>query len=345
MRANGYAEKDPTAHYSRRSSDSIGLYAADVDRMDMMETACTADDNALVSTWRQRALNRLTRAVNAEGGWGYRPGAPTCAEPTALAAIALARSGDYPHGWINALTVLAGMQRPSGAIGVTSDADTPAWPTALAILAWSMAPKTSSDFCGCIERACACLEGISGTPLPLRPDILGHNTRLVGWPWVDGTHSWVEPTAYAVMAMRVAGKSDHPRTLEAVELLLDRTVTGGGWNYGNPQVFGTDLRPFPATTGVVLTALVGEPRDRRIDEGITYLTDELKHIRAPMSLAWSIIGLSMWDARPAVADERIADCADRASQLSELTIHDSLLLIAGADTNPFYGATRHGATS
>ena len=36
---------------------------------------------------------------------------------------------------------------------------------------------------------------------------LGHDSTLIGWPWVEGTHSWIEPTAWAVLALK---RSDYP---------------------------------------------------------------------------------------------------------------------------------------
>ena len=60
------------------------------------------------------------------------------------------------------------------------------------------------------------------------------------------------------MALRAAGRASHPRVREAVRLLCDRALDEGGWNYGNTRVFANTLQPFPATTGIALTALAGE---------------------------------------------------------------------------------------
>ena len=57
--------------------------------------------------------------------------------------------------------------------------------------------------------------------------IVGHDPRLVGWPWVDGTHSWLEPTALAILALCRAGLADHPRVNAGIELILDRALDGG----------------------------------------------------------------------------------------------------------------------
>jgi hypothetical protein len=157
---------------------------------------------------------------------------------------------------------------------------------------------------------------------------------LVGWPWVAGTHSWVEPTAYAVLALRAAGKSEHARVREAVELILDRALPEGGWNYGNRRIFDNVLRPFPATTGVALAGLIKEPRDDRIDVAIDYLGRALQRVRAPLSLAWGLIGLRAWKAQPPDAEAWLAQCASRVAEHPAAPQHDALLLLAGSKTCP-----------
>jgi hypothetical protein len=84
---------------------------------------------------------------------------------------------------------------------------------------------------------------------------MGHNGMLVGWPWVSGTHSWVEPTSLALLAMGREGRAGHPRAREGVRVLIDRAIPGGGWNVGNTVVFGTRLRPSPGPSGLALLAL------------------------------------------------------------------------------------------
>ena len=80
------------------------------------------------------------------------------------------------------------------------------------------------------------------------------------------TFSWVEPTAWACLALRRIGQGQHPRVEEGSKLLLDRALANGGVNYGNRRIFGIALEPIPGPTAVMLLALQGrpdDPRDRR----------------------------------------------------------------------------------
>ena len=140
--------------------------------------------------------------------------------------------------------------------------------------------------------------------------IYGHDTTIAAWPWIDHTHSWVEPTSYAVLALRTGGMNSHPRVRDGVAVLLDRAIPGGGWNYGNRRMFGADLRPFPGPTGVALTALAAEHPSTQVSEAITYLAAELTNVRA-LSLAWGLIGLTACNRRPAQADEWLEETAGR----------------------------------
>jgi hypothetical protein len=162
----------------------------------------------------------------------------------------------------------------------------------------------------------------------------GHDPTLTGWPWVVGTHSWVEPTGFALLALRAAGMTEHPRVREGFKLLLDRALPEGGWNYGNTRVMSNTLRPFPEATGVALAALGGESPDTRIDAGIVYLKHELVRIRAPMSLSWGLIGLGAWNTRPESDQEWLAEAANRTLQRELNVEYAALLLLAGAEVCP-----------
>ncbi len=288
-----------------------------------------------MSDWRQLLVTRLLESVNEAGAWGYRAGSTGAAEPTALAALALTAMEHSSDASSPALAWLAGLQLDDGAVPATGELDRPHWPTALAILAWLRCQADASGaWDDSIRNALARLLEARGQAIPPDATIHDHDTSLVGWSWVSGTHSWIEPTGYAVLALRAAGKGEHPRVREGVELILDRALPEGGWNYGNRRVLEHVLRPFPATTGVALSALAGEPREDSIDIAISYLTGELQRVRTPLSLAWGLIGLRAWEELPAEAEQWLGECARRVLGEQVNPMYDALLLLAGADECP-----------
>jgi hypothetical protein len=284
-------------------------------------------------------IDRLLRAAGSDGEWGYRSGTAGSAESTAMVCLALDACGVDPKRWAAGLGWLAKVQREDGRVPITAGMTSPAWTTGLAVLAWRGAQASRGfDYERNVEKAVGWLLGVKGMTLhSASAGMLGHDMALAGWPWVRDTHSWVEPTSYAVLALRAVGKADHPRTREAVRLLVDRTLPDGGWNYGNTRVFDKVLRPFPVTSGIALMALAGESSGKHIEQSIAYLERSLERVRSPLSLGWGLLGLTAWRARPGRADDWLAECATRTAKGQPNNLQDALLLLASVKTSPFIG--------
>lgn len=280
-----------------------------------------------------QAIERLLGAKNRDGGWGYAANRASTAEPTAWASLVLSAHGTDSESWQGGLDFLASCQHPDGGVPAIDIKSPPSWTTAPAILAWSLAP-TRDVYKESVARAVSWLLAHAGKAVAFNPTIYGHDTSLIGWSWVEGTHSWVEPTAYALLALDAAGHRHHPRTTEGRKLLLNRMIPGGGWNYGNARMFGAALRPFPGTTGVALLALAGQPSDVGIEQSLDFLTRELRRVRSPLSLSWGVMALTAWHRRPANADAWLAETSDRFAPEPCNPLHESLLLLASLEVCP-----------
>ncbi len=216
----------------------------------------------------------LLRSRNPDGGWPYLSGRQSRLEPTVFALLAL-RAAGHP---IDA-SVLAAWPRRDGLLLDAHGGDVNvAWHAQAALVTQSLGSGEQS----LASSLVASLLTVKGVALPQSP-ALRQDDRLQGWPWSPGTFSWVEPTAWAAMAVRRWHRARPSpeaasRVSEAERLLLDRACAIGGWNYGNPAAFGHELRPHVPTTALALLAL--EPlrdhpvvirgrellADRRIDE-------------------------------------------------------------------------------
>lgn len=282
--------------------------------------------------WIGDAAGSLLRLRGGADGWGYRPGDAPFVEPTALAALALrCVAGEAaPRGCAEAATGaarwVARIQRPDGSVGLSGDLEAPKWPTAHAILLWSNVEGFESQR----TRAAGWLERFRGKTFRRLPDSpLGHDTSIVGWPWVEGTHPWVEPTAMAIIALARVGLVRSARVAEGARLLSDRALPSGGWNYGNSVLFRTVLRPQPGPTGLALLALASlRARGHAVGPALDYLESVLPGIRSAQSLCWGILGLSAWGRRPPGAagwlrdgyDELLADGIVDAFGLAHLVL-------------------------
>ena len=185
------------------------------------------------------ARGLLERSRNADGGFGARPGQPSEAEPTALAALALndaaARAWLLDHqAWDGSFSLQAGPY--------TNDSATP-------LAALALEPGRERD------RALDHIEETRARRVPSTAEIPIDPTAI-GWGWATATASWVDPTAKALWALRTARPSSGA-IVDAVALLRDRESVGGGWNYGNRVVLGEELPPFAQTTAIALIGLAG----------------------------------------------------------------------------------------
>lgn len=267
------------------------------------------------------AVQHLMAGQAADGGWGAYPGSVSRTEATALATLALGSDASLEDEdpVVAGREWLRSRQLPSGAWPLGDDVGEPNWATSLALLALShFAP--ASEQVASAARWLADQEG-EGTPwwmkllsvfLPasragaraveLDPD-------LIGWPWVPDTFSWVEPTAYAVMALKRVGPGGDrapDRVEEADRLLIDRACDGGGWNYGNSRVLGEALPPYPDTTAVTLLALGDRPELPEVSAGLDALDRMLAENDSILSLGLGALACGAHGRDPARFRERLA---------------------------------------
>ena len=285
----------------------------------------------MTQDWTDDARRRLLDLRRGPGAWGYRARSAPAVEPSSLAGLALLATAGGPVDEGRAAAGasarwLASIRRPDGSLGVTVDLVEPGWPTPFAILLWSALGGFEAER----SAAAGWLIGLEGTTAGrTEDDPMGHDASIVGWPWVAGTHSWVEPSATALLAIAREGKAGHPRALEGVRLLLDRAIPGGGWNLGNPVVFGTPLRPLPGPTGLALLALARlDGRSKVVESAIAYLRSALAETLAPASLGWGLLGLRAWGAEPPEGSKWLASAFEQASSRELRPAELALLLLA-----------------
>lgn len=282
--------------------------------------------------WISAARRALGRLKSPGGAWGYRDGGEPSVEPTVLAGLGLLgtdRDGESLPAVREAAEWIAGRQRSDGSLGATSAADSPEWPTPLAMLLWQAVGGHDANR----ERAAAWLLKRKGEVFPPEPgQPAGHDTSIQGWPWVAETHPWLEPTAMAVLVLRVEWFGEHPRVRDGLRLIRDRAIPSGGWNYGNSIAFGTPLRPQPAPTGLGLLALAGaEPKTSRIvEEACVYLEETLPRTRSPQALCWGLWGLEAWGRRPADAAGWLAEAYRLVDGRPDPILQLGYLLMASA---------------
>ena len=223
---------------------------------------------------------------------------------------------------------LAEHQREDGSIPAVPGSPTPGWATPHAMLLWSRLEGFEDGR----RRARDWLVGVSGQPLQnaaAARSILGHDPSLIGWSWVAHTHSWLEPTAMAILALCREGCRDDRRVQRGLSLIVDRAIPGGGWNYGNNVVFGQPLRPQPGPTGIALLALADDRRDCfAVAPALDYLLRALPSTRAAASIGWGVLALKAHAACPPAAETWLVEAYEQCAGKPDAIVGLSLLLLA-----------------
>jgi uncharacterized protein (DUF362 family) len=246
-------------------------------------------------------LRALADQACPQGGWGYAPGQPPHLEPTCLALLALsvqsqrfAAALDAGRAWLR--TCAAG----DGSYRLERGRPEAVWATALVLFVQATLGGDEGEQ----TRTAGAMLALRGREADAGDgaEVNDIDPTLIGWPWAEGNFSWVEPTAWACLALRRAGQGEHPRVREGQKMLLDRALEEGGCNYGNRRIFGVALEPIPGPTALMLLALQGRGAEARVAAAVGFLRgralagDDLEH------LCWARLALDLYRDLPGVEE-------------------------------------------
>ena len=262
---------------------------------------------------------------NSDGGWGYHPASPSAVEATAWALAALSPSRQappLPEVCARARDWLLQAQRTDGSWPPFPGHPHACWVTSVA----SQALHLQGGSPQAVERGLNWLlnawpaEGsvwwrLRQTLFPSR--VTRQDNSLRGWNWTPGTASWVEPTAHALLFLRslpaeMLSPQAAKRRQLAERMLYDRMCPGGGWNSGNPLVYGVAGLPRIGPTAWALLALRDHSERAAIQMSLQWLEGAYGAIHGPASLALAHRCLSAYGRR----------VSPLASALGELYSHN-----------------------
>ena len=147
------------------------------------------------------------------------------------------------------------------------------------------------------QMADALLAGIltAGAVRYERSELQRQDNQLIGWPWNDGTFSWVEPTSWCLLACKTAGPHFRAaaavRIAEAERMLADRCCVSGGWNYGNSNVLGKELSPYVPTTALALLALQDRPALPEVVRSLEWLAGNWHRERSALASSLALLAM------------------------------------------------------
>jgi hypothetical protein len=263
-----------------------------------------------------RAIGFIKAQQNPDGGWGYGPRRVSLVEPTAFSLLALHARGNGPEAG-RGLTFLQSCQQENGAVGTRpgdAEGNWMAYAALLAFHAFGAGPEERRlkdwvlDFEDASNRFTK--EEIASIAARFR-----YNPGIRGWSWTPRTTAWVEPTALFILALlRTGVPVTAKRILSGIDLIIDRAVPSGGWNFGNPFSGSYELEASVMSTALALSALgaAGVPEDRpEVRAGLRYLSRALAEDISTASLAWLLLAMKSYPEGAPV----LAGLKDRLARL------------------------------
>jgi hypothetical protein len=225
-------------------------------------------------------------SVGKKGSWSYQPNMTEASiEATCWCAIACRKNIDVAGQTVD---YFISTQNADG--GWSDDpGNTSDWATGPALLALSILSRQHQptwDEPRKTNIAAAMQKGFQRL-VGLRTDLMGDLARVWltvvqgpdfdyprGWPWAPQTYNWVEPTAYALMAIKSADLLGKKRYKDVVDqahaYLLQKSCKPAGWNFGAPEALGTYAPAMPLPTALAVMALQDD-NDSKVDAATAYL--------------------------------------------------------------------------
>jgi hypothetical protein len=249
-------------------------------------------------------LSVLRTLQNADGGWGFHAGEPSRVEPTcwALRALFGHTEAQDTETFRKGAGYLQSAQLPDGSWPACAEIRAGSWITSLTCSLLAADRQSAKSVAIGLKWLCDDFPRDSSPwmrfvrSLRAKSHIHSQNDSYRGWGWTPKTASWVEPTAFALMALRDAPAEQLPRNAAerrdlAVALLYDRVCPGGGWNCGNPRVYGVDGDALVLPTCWALLALREAPEKPGRALSLAWLQKEFAKIKSAASLAVARITL------------------------------------------------------
>lgn len=290
----------------------------------------------------------LAKTQNPDGGWGYFPGKRSALEPTAYALMGLGGVTEFQQVITMATRFISSNQAVEGGWPVSvMDQESAPWVTPLVGLAMLSVVGETTQTQAALGSVLGAFGRMPKSWLVRIGEWLGYhasnvNTDLGGWSWNPGTAVWVEPTSYAILFLKKAasekqGQNTNRIIAEAESMIYDRMCKSGGWNYGNAEVLGEELRPYPLTTALALIALQDKFSRIENDKSLTYLKRAVSSEKSLLSLCFSGLCLDLYAQEWESVWQQLDEFYRKTSFLEDIKTTALMLITLDArqGNNPF----------
>jgi hypothetical protein len=314
-----------------------------------------AGDDFHLAFIQKFCVPELLKLRNEDGGWGFREASASRVEPTAWAILALRaaseKNSDAGAAVASSEKFLEGAQLADGSWASAPGQTQGSWVTSLACGAL----RSSEEQAGRADRGLRWLlaerprESSLWWRIKRRVSSGGRAAKqddsFYGWSWTHGTASWVEPTAYACLALRgskeISAVADKRLQL-AEKMLFDRVCAGGGWNTGNPATYGAVGSPEFGPTAFALLALRGQAARQENQQGVAWIEQNWASVKTPSALALAAITLRAYGCANAAILEQLRASWENEEVLKTVPAMAWTLLAMSGDLNWLPAANLQG---
>lgn len=301
----------------------------------ILSTVLNPNDSGLPNFAERVCLPFLLRARHEDGGWGYHSAGASSVEPTAWCLLALhglpvaAELIEFGRRWILAA------QAPDGSWSTAPQTNTGNWTTALAGLALEATGNPAPAIAKAADWICKSEPGEVSFKARFRrwlapKKIVEQDFSLRGWSWTPGTASWVEPTSVSLLFLHQLAPEFAParcveRCQSAQAMLYDRMCPSGGWNLGNPKVYGVEGIPQIGPTAWALLALQDQSARSENRKSLDWLEKQFDSIGGPASLALASLALHAGGRMPPPLEPLLARLHQHEDFLDSTVAHAQAL--------------------
>src|SRR3984957_10164962 len=275
----------------------------------------------------------LRKAQNGDGGWGFHPHSQSCVEPTSWALQALRESSNREAevGIPRGLQFLRAAQLADGSWPSTPEEKSGCWVPLLGCWVLLSAADSSGAATPGFNWLCQDWPG-DATPwrrflarFSTQRELHPVNRSYRGWGWTPGTSSWVEPPSFALISLDQASRNKLPpeasrRRELATAMLYDRMSPGGGWNCGNPMVYGVAGEPLVIPTVWALLALRHNPTRPENVMSLDWLERNIANIGSAGSLALARICMETYGRKWPADAATLSDLYERNQFLESVPV-------------------------
>jgi hypothetical protein len=290
-----------------------------------------SSDSLFVSDF---CLPFLRNSQNADGGWGFHPGSESRVEPTCWAVLALQASDDTSDSAgirDRGFQFLRAAQLADGSWAASPEVTTGCWVSSLACWVLLADAQAQQALAAGLKWLCEDWPRDSASWRRLlarfssEHKISAQNDSLRGWGWTPRTSSWVEPTSFALILLTRVPKEARPPVADrrrelARRMLCNRMCPGGGWNCGNPMVYGVAGEALIVPTVWALLALRDEPNRTEFVMSLDWLEKNVQDVRSAGSHALARIGLEACGRKRPTTAATFADFYSRNEFLQSVPV-------------------------